>query len=65
MLPQSTRLRWVSAKAPETLEKFCNALGKRIEIKSINRVGSEWFLWFVPDDKKSDIKSGKIKEKGA
>ena len=62
MLPQTTRLRWVSAKNPRTIEAFCDKLGKRIEIKSIVKDGGFWFLWFVPDDKRSDIQSGQLKE---
>jgi hypothetical protein len=61
MLPQNTRLRWVSAKKPETIQLFCDSLGKRIEIKQIVNVDGTWFLWFVPDDKSNDIKSGKLK----
>jgi len=62
MVPQTTRLRWVSAKKPETLQKYCDTLGKRIEIKAIVKDGGLWFLWFVPDDKRADVKSGQIKE---
>jgi len=63
VLPQTTRLRFVSAKKPETLQKFCDNVGKRIEIKAIVKDGGLWFLWFVPDDKRGDIPSGQIKEK--
>jgi len=62
MLPQTTRLRFVSAKNPKTLTAFCDSLGKRIEIKQIVFDGNLWFLWFIPDDKKSDIQSGQLKE---
>lgn len=62
MLPQTTRLRWVSAKKPETLTNFCDKLGKRIEIKQIVFVNGLWFLWFIPDDKKTDVRSGRLKE---
>ena len=62
MLPSTTRLRWVSAKKPETLQAFCDSLGKRVEIKEIIWTGSVWVLWFVPDDKGSDVQSGKLKE---
>lgn len=61
MLPRTTRLRWVSAKKPEEIQAFCDSLGSRIEIKQIVWTGSEWFLWFVPDDKGADKKSGPIK----
>lgn len=62
MFPKTTRLRWVKAKRPETIQAFCDRLDKRIEIKSLNHVGGFWFLWFVPDDKRADIKSGQLKE---
>lgn len=62
MIPQTTRLRWVSAKKPEVIQAFCDKLGKRIEIKQIVFANDLWFLWFVPDDKKSDIRSGRLKE---
>ena len=62
MLPQTTRLRWVKAKKPETIQAFCDKLGKRIEIKSIVKDGDFWFMWFVPDDKRSDVKSGQLKD---
>lgn len=63
MLPSTTRLRWVSAKRPETIQAFCDSIGKRIEIKAIVLSGGLWFLWFIPDDKKGDIKSGRLKDK--
>ncbi len=62
MLPKTTRLRWVKAKKPETLQAFCDKLDKRIEIKSIVKDGDFWFLWFVPDDKRTDVPSGTLKE---
>lgn len=62
MLPKTTRLRWVSAKKPETIQAFCDSLGKRIEIKTITASGGLWFLWFVPDDKTADVKSGRLKD---
>jgi len=62
MLPTTTRLRWVSAKKPETIQKFCDTLDKRIEVKQILYVGGLWFLWFVPDDKRADVKSGRLKD---
>lgn len=62
MLPQTTRLRWVSAKKPEAIQAFCDKLGKRIEIKQIVHSEGLWFLWFVPDDKRADIRSGRLKE---
>lgn len=62
MLPQTTRLRWVKAKKPETLQAFCLNLGRRIEIKQLVKDGDYWFLWFIPDDKGADIRSGTLKD---
>lgn len=62
MLPRNTRLRWRSAKKPETIQAFCDGLGKRIQIYQIVWTGKEWFLWFVPDDKGQDIYSGRMKD---
>jgi hypothetical protein len=62
MLPRTTRLRFVKAKKPETLQAFCDKLDKRIEVKSIVKDGEFWFLWFIPDDKRNDIQSGQLKE---
>ena len=59
-LPATTRLRYVRARTPEVLTKFCDALSGRIEIKHIVKDGAHWFLWFVPDDKGRDIQSGEI-----
>jgi hypothetical protein len=63
MLPRNTRLRFVSAKSPETIQKFCDSLGRRIQIYSLvwETKNQKWFLWFVPDDKGADIKSGHLK----
>ena len=60
-LPLTTRLRYVKAKDADTLTLFCDTLGSRIEIKSISKDGSYWVLWFIPDDKGRDVKSGEIK----
>lgn len=62
MLPSTTRLRFVSAKGPEVIQAFCDNLGVRIQIYSVVWTGKEWVMWFVPDDKGRDIKSGKLKE---
>lgn len=62
MLPKNTRLRWVKAKKPETIQNFCDKLDKRIEIKQIVKDGDFWVLWFIPDDKRTDIPSGTLKE---
>lgn len=60
MTPQTTRLRYVKAKDADTIQFFCD-MNARIEIKQIVKDGAYWFLWFVPDDKKSDILSGEIR----
>lgn len=60
-LPMTTRLRYVKAKEASTLTLFCDTLGARIEIKSIVKDGTYWVLWFIPDDKGRDVKSGEIK----
>lgn len=62
IFPNTTRLRFISAKKPEALVKFCDSVGKRIEIKQIIFDGSRWFLWFIPDDRKTDIPSGHLKD---
>ena len=41
---------------------FCDKLDKRIEIKSIVKDGEFWVLWFIPDDKRNDVRSGILKE---
>lgn len=61
-LPTTTRLRWVSAKSPKTIENFCNNLDMRIEVKQLVFANGLWFLWFIPDDKRSDVKSGRLKD---
>jgi hypothetical protein len=60
MLPATTRLRYVKAKSPDILTKFCDGLGKRIEIKCVVKDGAYWVMWFVPDDKLGDVKSGEL-----
>lgn len=62
MLPKTTRLRWVSAKKPETIQAFCDTLDKRVEVKNVVYANGLWFLWFVPDDKRGDVKSGRLKD---
>lgn len=60
MLPTTTRLRYVKAKSPDVLTRFCDDLGKRIEVKAVLKDGAYWVMWFVPDDKLSDVKSGEL-----
>lgn len=61
MLPQTTRLRYIKAKSPDDVTKFCDLLSKRIEVKTVYAEGGYIYLWFVPDDKGQDIPSGEIK----
>lgn len=61
MLPPTTRLRYVKTKSPDAITKFCDLLSKRIEIKTVYAEGGFIYLWFVPDDKGSDIRSGEIR----
>ena len=58
--PQITRLRWVRARNPETLEQFLRDLGARVQIYQIVFQGGKWYLWFVPDDFKMDVRSGDL-----
>ena len=58
--PMITRLRWVSSKDAEKLERFCSGLGVRIQIYNIVFAKGKWYLWFVPDDIKDDIRSGEL-----
>jgi hypothetical protein len=60
MLPKTTRLRWVSAKDKNLIVKYCDTLGRRIEIYEIVYAGNEWVMWFVPDDKGADLPSGML-----
>jgi hypothetical protein len=57
MAPSTTRLRFVSSKSPEMIQRFCDRLGARIQIYQITFADKKWFLWFVPSDKGADIKS--------
>lgn len=64
MLPQTTRLRWVSAKNKDLIVQFCDTLGVRIQIIDLEQDNSgDWVLWFVPSDTGADIKSGKLSVK--
>lgn len=56
-LPETTRLRWVSAKDPETIQLFLDTLGVRVQIYQIVAKGNKWFLFFVPSDAGDDIAS--------
>lgn len=58
--PRITRLRWVSSKDPETIEAFVSGLGIRIQIYDLEYANNKWYLWFVPDDLKNDVRSGDL-----
>lgn len=58
VLPQTTRLRFVSAKKPEQIQQFLDLLGRRVQIYGAPVWdGNRWYLWFVPNDRASDINS--------
>lgn len=57
LLPKVTRLRYVSAKNKQDIISFLDKLGRRVQIYSIVLENKKWVLWFVPDDRGSDIKS--------
>ncbi len=62
-LPKFTRLRWVSSKDQNKLVRFLEALTFRVQIYQIVWNGSEFVMFFVPDDSVAidGIKSGKLK----
>lgn len=56
--PITTRLRFVKAKKPETIQAFLDRLGVRVQIYGQPVWdGKKWFLWFVPADDSPDILS--------
>lgn len=61
--PKYTRLRWVSSKDQTKLVSFLEALTFRVQIYQIVWNGSEYVMFFVPDDSVAidNIKSGKLK----
>lgn len=62
--PETTRLRFVKAKAALQVVAFCDRLGRRIQIYGapVYHPGEKaWYLWFVPSDEGADIKSVEIK----
>ena len=60
---QTTRLRYISAKNPETIQAFLDGLGIRVQIygQPIPHKG-KWYLWFVPSDDGADIQSQDLGE---
>jgi hypothetical protein len=58
--PKITRLRWVSAKEPETIEAYCRSLGARIQIYDILVKGNKFYMFFVPGDFSVDLQSGDL-----
>jgi hypothetical protein len=62
MVPKNTRLRWAQGSDPETLVKYCESLPYRVHIYSIVFNGTDYVLFFVPDDKvQVPMPHGKIK----
>ena len=61
-LPATTRLRFVSAKKPETIVEFLHRLGIRVQIYGAPVWdGKRWTLWFIPPDNiMIDVKSVQI-----
>lgn len=56
--PETTRLRFVSAKDPQVLVDFLDSLGVRIQVYGAPTWnGKRWFMWFVPSDFGADIQS--------
>lgn len=60
--PKFTRLRWVSSKDQTKLVRFLEGLRFRVQIYQILWNGSEYVMFFVPDDSVAidGIKSGKL-----
>jgi len=61
--PKFTRLRWVSSKDQNKLVRFLEGLTFRVQIYQIVFNGSEFVMFFVPDDGVAidGIMSGKLK----
>ena len=58
--PETTRLRFVRSKDAESITRFCDVLGVRIQIYDLEFAKNKWYLWFVPNDEGNDIKSGDL-----
>jgi hypothetical protein len=43
----TTKLRYLVAENPNELEGLVQALGFKVEVKSVNWVGGKWFCWFT------------------
>lgn len=55
-IPQTTRLRYVSAKDPNAITVFLSQIKMRVMVYSVVHDGEKWFCWFVPpDDVMKDI----------
>ena len=50
IVPQTTRLRFVSAKDPTQITVFLSKIKFRVQIYDIVHDGEKWFCWFVPPD---------------
>lgn len=59
--PINTRLRYVFAKDPGTIELFLSSLGFRVQIYDIIFAKGKFYLFFVPPDTSdSDVRSGDL-----
>ena len=56
----TTRLRWVSAKEPDTIQAFLRSLERRVQVHDIVFAKGRWYLWFIPGDQDPDIKGGDL-----
>lgn len=63
MRSKNTRLRFVFHEKPEVIQAFCDGLDKKIEVYGIVYAGNKWYLWFVPPEGTSDMKSGPLQTK--
>jgi hypothetical protein len=57
-LPKFTRLRYVKTREIDQIQKFLELIGSRVQIYgSPVWTGTQWVLWFVPDDRSNDVNS--------
>jgi len=52
-----TRLRYARSQNPDNFAPFLRRLGQRVQIYDMEFAQGKWYLWFVPDDTKSDVRS--------
>jgi hypothetical protein len=57
-VPSYTRLRVLIASNPVELTRFLSTLKRRVQIYGAPQFArGKWHLWFVPDDRGSDMPS--------